>query len=263
VPKQQYYDLLGMARETQGAAAVNYLYDLAGNVRANALEGVPSVYLHRDPRGQISHLSDDLLAYFDYCFMGNIQEGGVAAGGSLYEPFLSTGKYAVGLEGAGMAGILYDEGGGHFRPHNAQLDLQNNPSAPSLKNKTPTAGPPTVSGGGGGNGDDDDPNDPWWKRLFKQLGRWFRGGMKSPWLLIRIFQDKQGQFRVGRFDFYWGLQGRIGLWGTKLQGEFPAQSHGHAGGQWGRFDWFRPWKDKKNTWYRNRGPDFWTWLKRQ
>jgi YD repeat-containing protein len=255
-PTYQYYDLLGMARETQGAAAVNYLYDLAGNVRANALEGFPAQYLHRDPRGQITHVSDDLLAYFDYCFMGNVQAGGVAAGGILYEPLLSTGLYAIPLDDTWQGGILYHIGAGQFWPHNSQLNNRNVPQEPSMRN-APPQGPPAVAaaGGGGwdgdddGDGDDQDPKDPWWKRLFRRFWQWLRRGARSPWLLIRI------NWRTGRIEVFWGLSGPVGLWPG---GKFPAQPHGHlVTNNWVWLDYFRPWNDYRNPWLnRTRGPDF-------
>jgi YD repeat-containing protein len=126
-PKYQYYDMLGMARETQGDASVNYLYDLAGVIRSSTVQGSPSSYLHRDPRGQITHISDQLQCSYDYCPVGNVQAGSCASGETVYEPFLSKGLYAIGLEGTWQAGILFDVSGGHFWAHNAQLATQNSP----------------------------------------------------------------------------------------------------------------------------------------
>jgi YD repeat-containing protein len=193
-PTRQYYDLLGMERETQGSATVYYLYDLAGAVRANAVEGFPAQYLHRDPRGQITHISDELLQSVDYCFMGNVQ-GSSTSDVPVYEPLLSTSLYVIRLQGTWEAGILYLHKG-QVWPHNSQLDTQNIPAIPPMRNRPPNE-PPIGGGGGGGyqgfdDGDFDngDPKDPWWRRLFKRLKdffkkawRWIRTpGRYNPWL---------------------------------------------------------------------------------
>lgn len=139
-PKQQYYDLLGIASETQGSAAVDYLHDLAGNVRAHAGRGMASSYFHRDPRGQISHISGIALQIsIDYCPWGNVQAAGVSASGAPYQPLLSTDRYAIGLEGTQQASILLHQGGGDFWPHNAQVSIHNIPAIPSMQNVMPHA----------------------------------------------------------------------------------------------------------------------------
>ena len=193
-PQEQFHDMLGLAFERKGNTVTNFVNDLAGAVRAVAQTDAPSFYIHRDPRGLITHISDELAATADYCYQGNIISSGSAPRSGLYMPLWNAGLYTTELSGSAQGSSVFHLSSGAAWMHNAQVDTNNLPAATSMRNAntSPQASNTLFARSRFG--------------VFRAIGRWFRslfggndpGGPGRPGLYQR-FKNwlHQGKVRRG------------------------------------------------------------------
>lgn len=137
--RELYYDLLGLSKEKQ-EETVHYMNDLAGNTRASWVEGDTAYFIHRDTRGFISHVSDELALAVDYCFMGNVQSSG-DPGIIPFDPPLSDNYPTIELDDTWTASLIFLYSGKGW-PNNSQVDLDNDQVDPRMVPKPPITLPP-------------------------------------------------------------------------------------------------------------------------